>query len=100
GARMDVCAFVGVAPRGPARSPLFTERWAQRAPCDGPRDRLAIPVPVESWSAYTSQFGGFEGPGLLPYAVAAFFDNGGRRAYIVRIVSPSRPPGGSRDAVG
>jgi uncharacterized protein len=99
GARMDVCAFVGVAPRGPARSPLFTERWAQRAPCDGPRDRLAIPVAVESWSAYTSQFGGFEGPGLLPYAVAAFFDNGGRRAYIVRIVHRYVQPDGSDDPV-
>src|SRR5690606_31021337 len=26
------------------------------------------------------------GPGRLPYAVAAFFENGGRRAYVTRIV--------------
>jgi hypothetical protein len=74
GVRMDVCAFVGVAPRGPARVPI------------GDSTRLAMPVAIESWSEYTRLFGGFEGPGRLPYAVASFFDNGGRRAYVVRIV--------------
>ena len=35
GARMDVCAFVGVAPRGPARPPTFPGvDWAER-PCEG-----------------------------------------------------------------
>jgi hypothetical protein len=62
--RMDVCAFAGVAPRGPEHTP----------------------VAVESWAAYTRLFGGFDGPGRLPYAVASFFENGGDRAYIVRIV--------------
>jgi uncharacterized protein len=62
--RMDVCAFAGVAPRGPAHTP----------------------VALESWAAYTRLFGGFDGPGRLPYAVASFFENGGDRAYIIRIV--------------
>jgi uncharacterized protein len=89
GVRMDVCAFVGVAPRGPARDPYFDETWAPQPISERPRDRkvkLATPVAIESWSAYTRLYGSFEGPSLLPYAVASFFDNGGRRAYIVRIV--------------
>jgi hypothetical protein len=86
GVRMDVCAFAGVAPRGPARTPYFDEPWAPQPALPGETVQLATPVAVESWSAYTEHFGSFEGPGRLPYAVASFFDNGGRRAYIVRIV--------------
>jgi uncharacterized protein len=76
--RMDVCAFVGVAPRGPAR-----------VPADGSPDvppRRTVSVAVESFDEYRQVYGGFEGPGLLPYAVASFFEQGGRRAYIARIV--------------
>ena len=86
GVRMDVCAFVGVAPRGPARQPEFDTRWAPLPCTAGQRIKRSVPVAVESWQAYLQAFGGFEGPGMLPYAVAAFFANGGRRAYIVRIV--------------
>jgi hypothetical protein len=87
GARMDVCAFVGVAPRGPSRPPRFDAPWAQR-PCNSERATFprSVPVPVESFDAYRRLYGGFEGPGLLPYAVASFFEQGGARAYIVRIV--------------
>jgi hypothetical protein len=84
--RMDVCAFVGIAPRGPAR--IGT----------GPGTALAQPVAVESWNEYRRLYGGFEGPGLLPYAVAAFFENGGRRAYIVRVVHDYRRADGTVDA--
>jgi hypothetical protein len=86
GVRMDVCAFAGVAPRGPARTPYFDEPWAPQPVMAGETVQLATPVAVESWSAYTRLFGSFEGPGRLPYAVASFFDNGGQRAYVVRIV--------------
>jgi hypothetical protein len=63
GVSRDVAAFVGVAPRGPAH----------------------LGVRVDSWQAYRTTFGGFEGGGRLPYAVSAFFAQGGRRAYVVRI---------------
>ena len=88
GTPMDVCGFVGVAPRGPARVPLIDEEWPASRPCvelERPH-RHAAAVPIESWSMYRNVFGGFEGPGLLPYAVAAFFAQGGRRAYVVRVV--------------
>jgi hypothetical protein len=88
GVRMDVCAFVGVAPRGPARVPVVDEKWLDDRPCveaERPR-RRTLPYAVESFDEYRRVFGGFEGPGLLPYAVAAFFEQGGRRAYVARIV--------------
>ncbi len=97
GERMDVCAFVGVAPRGPARLPLFHTRWAP-PPCRPDQPVVhSIAVPVESWDHYQRLYGSFEGPGLLPYAVASFFENGGRRAYVVRIVHEYRRPDDSVD---
>jgi uncharacterized protein len=88
--RMDVCAFVGVAPRGPAR-------WTGAG-----EPALGQTVAVESWGEYLRRYGGFEGPGLLPYAVAAFFENGGRRAYVVRVVHDYRRLDGTvdTDAIG
>lgn len=98
GVRMDVCAFVGVAPRGPAREPYFSEDWAPKPYVEGKDVALAVPVAVESWNAYARLFGTFQGSGLLPYAVASFFQNGGRRAYIVRIVHQYFNPDGTPDA--
>ncbi len=63
GVRLDILGVVGVAPRGP----------------------VGTPTRIESWSEYQRLFGGFEGRGRLPYAVAAFFDQGGERAYVVRV---------------
>lgn len=88
GVRMDVCAFVGVAPRGPVRVPVFDEKWRDEGPCVEPARprRRTVAVMVESFDEYRQLFGGFEGPGLLPYSVAAFFEQGGRRAYVARVV--------------
>lgn len=90
GVRLDACAFVGVAPRGPCRVPVVdatlehSDDWRQ---CDPDRDRVrTVAVAVESFDAYRQLFGGFEGPGLLPYAVARFFEQGGRQAWVLRIV--------------
>ena len=82
---MDVCAFVGVAPRGPARMPFTDEDWLEsgldpdrlRGSLDASTLRRpgaaappSVAVPVDSWDDYTRLFGAFEGPGRLPYAVA------------------------------
>ncbi|MBA3441621.1 MAG: phage tail sheath family protein [Pyrinomonadaceae bacterium] len=94
GVRMDVCAFVGVAPRGPARVPVVNEKWLDDRPCvepERPRSRTVAQA-VESFDEYRNLYGAFEGPGLLPYAVAAFFEQGGRRAYIARIVPDYNDP--------
>jgi uncharacterized protein len=88
GERMDVCGFAGVAPRGPVRVPVVDEHWRDDRPCVEPERprRRTVAVPVESFDEYRKLFGGFEGPGLLPYALATFFEQGGRRAYVARIV--------------
>ena len=98
GERMDVCAFVGVAPRGPSRLPMLEASWAPRACAEGATGTRSVAVAVESWSEYIRLYGRFDGPGLLPYAVASFFENGGARAYIVRIVHDYRVPDGTTDA--
>jgi hypothetical protein len=88
GIRLDVCAFAGIAPRGPVRVPVVDEKWPDNRPCVEPERprRRSVAIPVESFDEYRRLYGGFEGPGLLPYAVASFFEQGGRRAWIVRIV--------------
>ncbi|MGR6320728.1 phage tail sheath subtilisin-like domain-containing protein [Micromonospora soli] len=68
--RLDVAGFAGVAPRGP----------------------IDVPTAVDSWSDYRLRFGGMEGPGLLPYAVHAFFLQGGVRARVLRVSPLPRDP--------
>jgi uncharacterized protein len=84
GVPMDVVAFVGVAPRGPAWELADPRVWPVP---DGVVRTRSVPVAVESWDDYVEHFGSFEGPGLLPYAVASFFQQGGRRAWVVRVVA-------------
>lgn len=88
--RMDVCAFVGVAPRGPAHVPVVDQTWPLRWDMvdggSGRPLRRSVAVPVRSFDDYVHVFGGFEGPGALPQAVASFFEQGGRQAWVVRIV--------------
>jgi len=67
--RLDIAGFVGVALRGPVNEP----------------------TQVDSWTDYQRTFGAFESPKgfdayrLLPYAVEAFFAQGGTRAFVVRV---------------
>jgi phage tail sheath protein FI len=53
----------------------------------GPTDK---PVLIESWSQFTSVYGGFPAVATvaseLPFGVYNYFSNGGRAAYIVRIL--------------
>ena len=77
--RLDVAGFVGLAERGP----------------------LDQPVPVEDINQYQTIFGGdlllAQDDGIpvyanLPSALRTFFDNGGRRAYVVRVAGPAAAP--------
>lgn len=63
--RTDIAAFIGLAQRGP----------------------LDTPVPVESWRQFQGHFGDLMGGGYLAYAVRGFFDNGGRRCWVVRVAA-------------
>jgi phage tail sheath protein FI len=63
--RTDIAGFAGIAPRGP----------------------LDTPVPVQSFRQFVSYFGEFYGSGYLAYAVRGFFENGGRRCWVVRVAS-------------
>lgn len=68
--RTDVPGIVGIAERGP----------------------VDIPVPVQSWRQFQAHFGDFSGNGYLAYAVRGFFENGGRRCWVVRVAN--RDPAG------
>ena len=63
--RTDIIGFVGIARRGP----------------------LHAAVPVQSWRQFQSYFGDVTGAGYLAYAVRGFFENGGRRCWVVRVAS-------------
>ncbi len=73
--RTDIAAFVGIARRGP----------------------VDTPVPVESLRQFLAHFGEFTGAGYLAYAVRGFFENGGRRCWVVRVANKDAA-GGARAA--
>ncbi|MEP4888896.1 MAG: phage tail sheath C-terminal domain-containing protein [Aliiglaciecola sp.] len=87
--KMDVCAFVGVAPKGPSRRHHIAtgEQLDLQSIADNwfVRDRT-VAIKVSSWEQFRRLYGGFESPGRLVYAVANFFEQGGQEAYICRIV--------------
>jgi phage tail sheath protein FI len=49
-------------------------------------------VPVASFAEFQQIFGGLWQPSTLSYALEQFFENGGRRALIVRVANGARPP--------
>lgn len=63
--RSDIAGFVGIAERGP----------------------LHLAVPVESYRQFQAWFGDSIDNGYLAYTARAFFDNGGRRLWAVRVAS-------------
>ncbi|MCZ7640223.1 MAG: hypothetical protein M5U12_31725 [Verrucomicrobia bacterium] len=68
GLRTDIAALVGIAERGP----------------------LDQPVRVSSHAQFTAAFGGYLPGAYLAYAAKAFFENGGRTGYFVRVAAPPR----------
>ncbi len=91
--RLDVPVFVGVAPRGPAREPVLGPRWPAGAGMVDPlrpRQR-SVAVAVDGLDSYRRLFGEVEAGAYLGRAVATFFAQGGRRCWVMRIVSRSTP---------
>lgn len=64
--RTDVTALVGVTAMG----------------------RVGRAKAVESWAQFQAAFGGFLPNAYLAYAANAFFENGGKRLYVVRVAAP------------
>lgn len=63
--RTDVAGFVGIASRG----------------------LVGVAMPIESWRQFRAHYGGFTGSAFLAYSVRGFFENGGRRCWVVRCAS-------------
>lgn len=62
------------------------------------RGPVNVPTLVTGWADFQRQFGGLlplrlyqTATGYLPYAVKGFFDNGGKRLYIVRVLPDGSP---------
>ena len=68
--RTDIAGFVGIAERGP----------------------LHLAVPVESYRQFQAWFGDTIATGYLAYCARAFFENGGRRLWGVRVASEAAAP--------
>jgi phage tail sheath protein FI len=75
GVSTSTAAFIGVADKGPIPGTTL------------PNGKMAAPVMITSFTDYVRQFGGYRTDSFLTYAVKAFFDNGGRRLYIVRVAT-------------
>ncbi|MEA2588621.1 MAG: hypothetical protein QOH66_1548 [Actinomycetota bacterium] len=87
--RMDIAAFVGFAARGPVDVPVVVQDASQFAEIFGDDAELFWDEGAgESVSAY-----------LAP-AVRAFFRNGGKRCWVVRVTARTRVPAGSRQPGG
>ncbi len=70
--RTDIAGFVGIAERGP----------------------LHLAVPVESYRQFQAWFGDTIANGYLAYTARAFFENGGRRMWGVRVASSAATAAG------
>ena len=75
GVSTSTAAFIGMADRGPVVGTTL------------PSGRMARPVMVTSFTEYSRTYGGFRTDSFLTYAARAFFDNGGRRLYVVRVAN-------------
>lgn len=100
--RLDIAVFVGVSPRGPARVPVVSAQWPagiQQLDPARPR-RRSVAVAVNSLDEYRLQFGAADPGAYLGRAVAQFFVQGGRRCWVMRIVSRSSPAPSGRGEAG
>src|SRR5690348_8791651 len=80
GVSTSTAAFIGITDKGPVPGHTL------------PTGKMAQPPLITSFTDYHRQFGGFRTDSFLTYAVRSFFENGGRRLYVVRIYTT---PGGT-----
>lgn len=73
---------------GIARAPTGIAAFVGRT-LKGP---VSKPVAISSFADFQNIFGGLWQPSTLSYAIDHFFENGGRRALVVRVVNAARPP--------
>jgi phage tail sheath protein FI len=66
GVSTSTAGFVGIAEKGPLNKPEL----------------------VTSMSEFRDKFGNYYAKSFLAYAVAGFFENGGKRCYVVRVAGP------------
>jgi hypothetical protein len=110
--RVDIACFVGLVARrtptpkewdaDPVRTWLDERGWSgsQGRPAGELMDLLDVPAPIESWDDFDRRYawdarpldldGTFTATSYLGAAVRAFFVQGGRRCYVVRVGDP--PP--------
>lgn len=96
--RLDAAVFVGVSPRGPARVPVVDAQWPAGAGMVDPLRprRRSVAVPIGSLDEYRTLYGPPEPGSYLGRAVSSFFAQGGRRCWVMRIVSRTKPAPSSR----
>ncbi|MEA2721879.1 MAG: uncharacterized protein QOJ39_3743 [Candidatus Eremiobacteraeota bacterium] len=78
GVSTSTAAFIGVTDKGPIPGTKL------------PAGRAAQPGLVTSMSDYLRRYGGFRTDSFLTYAVQAFYQNGGKRLYIVRVAKNAK----------
>lgn len=67
--KMHVCAFIGIAERGPIQSPTR----------------------ITSWDQFRQQFGSYTENAYLAFSVFGFFNNGGEECYVTRVARIDDP---------
>src|ERR1043165_7032757 len=80
GVSTSTAAFIGVTEKGPLPGGML------------PNGKPARPDMVTSLTEYFRRYGEFRSDSFMTYAVRAFFENGGRRLYVVRIAPPNTVP--------
>ena len=106
--RTDIACFVGLVRFTGRTLPRGVVDWLSATGwLDGPHarpeilsDPVDVPVPIESWPAFTALFdagGSAAGSGTdyLAAAVRMFLAQGGRRCYVVRMGDPLTPQDGA-----
>jgi len=68
GVSTSTAAFVGVAEKGPMNKPTLVTNWGQ----------------------FVREFGGYSKDAYLAYSVYGFFQNGGKRCFIVRVADTDK----------